>query len=65
MNQLLSVSDIARIRNVKLATAKSWLDKKLIPFVKIGGVRLVTPDNLDKFTPNKVGRPIKEMNNDH
>jgi len=64
MNQLLSVSDIARIRGVKLATAKRWLDKQFIPFVKIGGVRLVAPDDLNKFTPNKVGRPTKEQTNE-
>lgn len=64
MNQLLSVSDIARIRNVKLATAKRWLDKGFIPFHKVGHIRVVTWDDLNKFTPNKVGRPTKETNNE-
>ncbi len=61
MNQLLSVSDIAQIRGVKLTTAKSWLDKGLIPYHKIGNIRVVTFADLNKFTPRKAGRPAKEQ----
>jgi hypothetical protein len=56
---LLKKDDVRRMASVCLRTVDYWLEKNLIPYVKLGGAVRFIPSDVDAFIASRRVRAIK------
>ncbi|MGA9773660.1 MAG: helix-turn-helix domain-containing protein [Blastocatellia bacterium] len=59
-NELLTVSQAAEVREVTRQAINHLIREGKLPVVEIAGRRFVKRSDLDKFEPDKGGRPAKK-----
>jgi len=61
MNNQLTTLQAAQLRGVTREAIQKWIKVYGLKAEKFGRDWLINQSDLDKFTPNKVGRPTKEQ----
>ena len=57
MDQLMSVTELAKYLKVNKQTIYNWVNKKEIPFTKIGDLLRFDKDEIERWLKNKTFRP--------
>ncbi len=61
VDDLISISEASRVRGVTHGAIQDLIKREKLTSYKIGGRRLLSRREVEKFKPGQVGKPAKNM----